>query len=105
MAIKKGWSLRKLDVVCALNAFYQVILGPLASSTFAGLHDNKIINSSIKHGNLLITKNDLQSIKECHRAFVWIIDELNINFWALQANHYDDLIYCLASPKEEDERQ
>ena len=103
LAIRKGWTLNKIEVVCALNAFYQVILGPLASATFAEFDNNSPIANSIKYGKLLITKEELQTIQECHLKFRQIINELNIDFWALQSNHYDDLIYRLASPNEEDE--
>ena len=104
MAMRKGWSLKKIEVVCALNAFYQVILGPLSSPTFAELKDNSLIYNSIKYGSIVVTKEEISQINDCHIAFYRIINELDIDFWALQANHYDDLIYCLAKPKEKDEQ-
>ncbi len=102
MAIRKGWSLGKIEVVCALNAFYQVILGPLSSSTFADLGTDSPLSRSIKHGNIVITKDNMSQIHDCHITFRQITSELDIDFWSLQANHYDDLIYRLAKPNEEE---
>ncbi len=105
LAEKKGWSLQKIDIVCALNAFYQVVLGPLSSSTFSKSKSGLITNSPIRFGRLLITSDDIKEIQKCHNKFEEIIAELNIDFWALQANHYQDLLYRLARPWEEQDNE
>jgi hypothetical protein len=93
----KGWTKTRLNALCALNSFYQTVIGPLASSarptTRIGLGD-KI---PIKYGEQ-ITFDAARSIQiqSVHAAFIELANSTGLPNRFLFANHADDLIYQLS---------
>jgi len=100
-ALDGGWSIGKIEILCCLNSFYQIVLGPVASIS-AGGSENCILNEhSIKFGNVLtITNVDAASAHDCHQDFKRLVGELRINYWCLLANHAQDLLYHLTRVDE-----
>lgn len=46
----EGWSLARVDVLCALNAFYQIVLGPQGAAS-RKFHKKELANLEVAHGS------------------------------------------------------
>lgn len=51
--INRGWNYERLEILCCLNVFYQIILGPLASSSRGGNQFGLITEHPISYGRKL----------------------------------------------------
>lgn len=98
---RRGWEMEHLEILCCLNAFYQIVLGPLSSVSRPGLRTGLVTDHPIAYGKTLtITREATMKIRECHDVFVRITRALSVNFWWLQANHAQDLLYRLAEVED-----
>jgi hypothetical protein len=99
-AISSGWTVDCMEVICCLNAFYQIVIGPLASvvrnRSKLGLGRNTVIAYGDK---IRITQEETNSLSECHDQFCEIIRQQRIDFWLLQSASARDLLYKLAHPR------
>lgn len=90
-----GWSLERLEIICILNAFYQIVLGPLASSA----RERKGVlgeETPIIYGELIrFDAERNRGIRAVHKAFSEIILGLPGQLNLITANHADDLVYIL----------
>jgi hypothetical protein len=95
------WTLDKIEIICYLNAFYQVVLGPLAAATRSDLRVGLVRDIPIQYGDKVrVTSTSAASIRDCHNQFVMTTQQLRIDFWCLQAAHSKDLLYRLAHPNK-----
>lgn len=93
------WTIDKIETICYLNAFYQIVLGPLAAATRSGLRVGLVRDIPIQYGDKIrVTNTSAASIRECHTQFVMMMRQLRIGFWCLQSAHSRDLLYRLAHP-------
>ncbi|MCR3922020.1 MAG: hypothetical protein NUK65_05815 [Firmicutes bacterium] len=102
--IKQGWDLQMINIVSVLSAFYQIVLGPLVSSTHS---DSKVglgYKVPISYGTLLKfnTERNVQ-IQEAHEAFTRILESKEISFWWIQAASANDLVYRMQKDIKEKE--
>ena len=91
----KGWNSERLEIICVLNAFYQLILGPLASSARekTGVLGEEI---PILYGELLRFDTDRnRKIRSAHQAFTEIISGLPGQLNLLTASHASDVVFAL----------
>ena len=96
-ARKNGWNIEKIEIICCLNAFYQIVLGPLASPSRSKTSTGLLTEHDIKYGKKVhLNSADIDIIGRCHDSFVNTIKKLGIDFWCLQANHAQDLIFRLS---------
>lgn len=93
--ITNGWSIEQLEIICCLNAFYQIVLGPLAASTRNNLHVGLVRDIPLQYGKVRITSEEVNRIAECHTMFKTITNNLGIDFFCLQSAHSQDLLYNL----------
>jgi len=92
--LENGWTLSKLEVICSLNSFYQFVLGPLTSSAIINIKSKIGQEKAILYGeDYRFDRKRASYIIEVNNAFKSILSNLEINFWWLQANHVEDLIY------------
>jgi hypothetical protein len=97
LARSKGWDLHKIEIICCLNAFYQIVLGPLASASRTSIYSGLLVEHPISYGTKIIfDKEHIDRIKDCHHSFLRLLQDFDINFWTIQANHATDLLYRLA---------
>jgi hypothetical protein len=97
IATGKGWDIHKIEVLCCLNAFYQIVLGPLASASRSSIRSGLLLAHPISYGTKIkFNKEYINLIRECHLSFLNLIERLNIDFWIIQANHAADLLFRLA---------
>lgn len=102
-AKKNGWDLKKLEMLCCLNSFYQLVLGPLSSVSKSKSSSNFIKDHPIAYGNIRLTIQESEKLALCHTAFMEIITKLDIDFWWLSVNHGHDLLYKLANSQKKHE--
>ena len=96
-----GWNRKDLEVLCGLNAFYQLVLGPLASSA-RDRHGVLGADTPILYGKTL--RFDWQrstEIRSAHAAFMSALDGVPKAHRIVTAPHFDDLLYRLARALEE----
>ncbi|MGB9905125.1 MAG: hypothetical protein ACPLQO_10745 [Desulfotomaculales bacterium] len=98
IVLKHGWHIEKLEAICCLSVFYQIVLGPLVSSAHLKNLESGIVNKyPIKYGHLdLFDKKRALILEEVDNYFKSLIGELKISFWWLQASHAEDLIYRIS---------
>lgn len=103
---RKGWSDADLEIIFSLNSFYQLVLGPLASSSRPEIHADIVKTRPIHYGTTLsISPNDTEAISACDHSFREITAQLGINLWWLQANRAEDVLYMITHPQHETENQ
>lgn len=90
-----GWSNDRLEVICELNAFYQMVIGPLASSArerTGALGEN----IPILYGDKIrFDSNRNRKMRSLHRAFMEAISDLPATSDLMSANQAFDLIKTL----------
>jgi len=100
-AFELGWNLERIEIICCLNAFYQVVLGPLASSSRPEVGAGLLTEHPISYGTKMkFTLDESNEISECHDSFSYIMQHHGIDYWCLQASYAQDILYRLANPRE-----
>lgn len=95
-ALDAGWSLGRLDAICTLNAFYQIVLGPLAAASRPDLRVGLIRDIPVAYGTKVrITETTAYQLRECHEIFIAIVQHLGVDLWCLQSARANDLLYAL----------
>jgi hypothetical protein len=103
-ATAAGWTLERIEIICSLNAFYQIVLGPLASVSRSNLQSALVRETPIAYGTkVCVTLADANLLRECHQQFKVVTEKLGIDFWGLQAAHANDLLYRLGQPQRSHE--
>ena len=91
-----GWSLSRLEVLCALNSFYHVVLGPLSTVGRASVQAGLATRIPIHFGTTLALDNSsIESLHACTARFDELIRHLGIHYWWLQAATGNDLLFAL----------
>jgi hypothetical protein len=90
-----GWSDERLEVLCGLNAFYQTVLGPLASSARdrLGVLGRDI---PIHYGDSLVFDDRRGArIRASHAAFLLALADVPAAQQVLVAPHFSDMVFAL----------
>jgi hypothetical protein len=99
-----GWTMERIEIICSLNAFYQIVLGPLASVSRSNLRSALVRETPIAYGTKVrVTLADADLLRECYQQFKGVTEKLGIDFWSLQAAHANDLLYRLGQPRRSHE--
>lgn len=99
-ATAAGWTMSRIDILCSLNAFYQIVLGPLASVSRGNVRAGLVRDVPIAYGTKVrITQTDGDLLHECHQQFTSLTKRFGIDFWCLQSAHGQDLLYRLGQPR------
>jgi hypothetical protein len=93
---QRGWTHDRLAALCTLNSFYQIVVGPLASSargeTRIGLGDRL----PIEYGDeIRFDSKRSAEMRALHIGFMDLVAATRLPFNFLHANHADDLIFTL----------
>lgn len=97
IALSKGWTNSKFEVLFSLIAFYQEIIGPLSS--FSKVPTSTTLGETIpiKWGNHVHINADLyHQLKEMHNQFEALMFELGVEYWWLHTAHPSDLLFKIA---------
>lgn len=102
----KGWFSEKYRILFALNSFYQIVMGPLASSSrgVAEIGVGSII--PISYGSSIKFNSSRNSaVNAAYEDFKYLAYELDIDEWWLNLNQADDIVYQIAKKIRADEQQ
>lgn len=92
---KRGWTTRRLEVIFSLNAFYLLVLGPLASSARGRSH-SMWKGTPIIYGESIIFDNDRASaIRRAQQSFSAIAEKIPGGLETISANQASDIIFKL----------
>ena len=100
---KAGWTMERLEVVCDLAAFHQIVVGPLASS--ANNAGDSGIGSSIgiAYGaDMQFDRRSARVFAAINKTFIDMASKHGISKWWLVANDANDLIYRIAQSYQEE---
>ncbi len=94
---KHGWTMDMLEVVLALNSFYQVVLAPLASSG-RNFQDRELGSSiPVAYGeSMRFDRAWGERITAAYDAFKGLIAELEIRETYLTAQHTEDVLFRMS---------
>lgn len=100
LARAAGWTSKRLTVLCGLNSFYQLVLGPLASSARDryGVLGREV---PILYGeSLRFDERRSSELRGAHAAFMSALHDVPDAPRLLTAPHANDLVYRLAKSLE-----
>jgi len=92
---REGWGGNRLSAIAALNAFYQLVIGPLASSARerTGVLGDEI---PILYGELIrFDGPHARQIRAAYRAFLTSLSDLPVALDLLTANRAEDIVFRL----------
>lgn len=90
-----GWTDQRLEVLCGLNAFYQLVLGPLASSARerSGILGREV---PILYGDTLrFDRERASKLRSAHSAFFFALSDVPGARNMVTAPHFSDLVFRL----------
>lgn len=91
-----GYSSEHLRVLCALNSFYQIVIGPLsAASRRWRTTDFELL--TIRHGKLAVGPLEAAQLREMVTRYERIFNEIDMPLRFGAANTTGDLIFVVAS--------
>jgi hypothetical protein len=92
---RTGWSMRRLELIFSLNAFYLCVLGPLASSA-KGTSGTVWHNLPIAYGDLLRFDSErARKIRVAQQSFIAIANKIPGGVDTLSGNQASDIIFRL----------
>lgn len=103
-AERAGWTIKKLEVVCWLNSFFQIVVSPLAASATPSSQLDLGGAVPIHYGELI--KFDSKRRTETSRmeeSFYVVCSASGIDNYMLSAHHANDLVYLISKRLSENE--
>lgn len=99
--LRAGWTLDRLAVLCSINSFYQIVIGPLASSGRSDSRTGLGERIPIQYGEeIKFDGKRAADMRRLHTAFTTLVHSMNIPLRLLYANHADDLIFELSRSED-----
>jgi hypothetical protein len=103
-AERAGWTLKRLEVVCWLNSFFQVVVSPLAASATHSSQLDLGGATPILYGSKLRFDTERRTnIESMHRAFFSVCAASGIDPAMLAAHRAEDLVYLISRRISENE--
>jgi len=91
----QGWRFEHFDILFALNTFYLLVLGPLASSA-RGRAKTVWRNTSIQYGEVLLFDNQrAEKIRSAHHSFSNIARRIPGGLNTITGNQASDIVFKL----------
>jgi hypothetical protein len=102
----QGWFSERYKVLFALNSFFQIVIGPLASSS-RGVSEVGVGSSiPINYGaSIKFDEARNHSINKVYSDFINLVNEFGIDEWWLNLNQANDITYQIAKKLRSDEQQ
>ena len=96
-AEKAGWSIKKLEVVCLLNSFFQIVVSPLAASASSSSQLDLGGKVPIHYGELIKFDSERRAAtNQMEIAFYASCSASGIDAYMLSAHHANDLVYLIS---------
>lgn len=100
----KGWFSERYKVLFALNSFFQIVLGPLASSSRGTSEIGVGSRIPISYGaSIKFNESRNRTINNAYHDFGVLILESGIDEWWLNLNQANDIVYQVAKKLRENE--
>lgn len=100
---KAGWTMERLEVVCDLAAFHQIVIGPLASSAHNAGDSGLGSSIGIAYGaEMRFDRRSAREFAAMNKTFLDMARRHGISQWWLVANDANDLIYRIAQSYREE---
>lgn len=101
----KGWFSERYKVLFAFNSFFQIVLGPLASSSRGVSEIGVGSRIPISYGaSIKFSESRNSTINKAYHDFGALIFEFGIDEWWLNLNQANDIVYQVAKKLREDEQ-
>lgn len=102
----QGWFSERYKVLFALNSFFQIVIGPLASSS-RGVSEIGVGSRIPINYGATIRFDDARNrtINKAYLDFTTFIHEFGMDEWWLNLNQASDIAYQVAKKIRENERQ
>jgi hypothetical protein len=92
-----GWSVERLEILCVLNSFFQVVLGPLAGAAFTYAHSPMVAAVPVHYGQYVFDRRWALEVRASFFAFRDLVLKCGASERVLLANRADDLVNALAN--------
>jgi len=90
---RAGWTTKKLRVLLVLNAFYQIVLAPLASSA-RPTHDSFVSRVDVVYGSSFVFDAEWRTaINRAYNVFTEMVFRLGITERFLTQQRTEDILY------------
>lgn len=99
----RQWSRDRLEIICALNSFYQMVLAPLSSWAHTHTEHGFGRDIVVTHGQLRFDETRRRQTLAALLGFFNIVRNLGIPRAALRANHFEELVVVLLQLPDTDE--
>lgn len=100
----KGWVSEKYKVLFALNTFFQIVIGPLSSST-RGVSGVGVGSSiPISYGTIKFNKARNKAVNKAYSDFIIFVHECGMDEWWLNLNQASDITYQVAKKLRDNEQ-
>jgi hypothetical protein len=96
----KGWADDRLGVLCYLNSFYQLLIGPLEAATRSS-KVGLVARIPIAHGSELFNSVRREKVAQTAAAFYLVIAELGFEKAWLTKSTAGDIIYYIERAERE----
>lgn len=91
----EGWDIEHFEILFALNTFYLLVLGPLASSA-RGRENTIWKDTAIQYGNEFLFDNKrAKEIRNAHQSFTQITRRIPGGLNTITGNQASDIIFKL----------
>ena len=98
---RKGWSAERLEMLCSLNSYYQLVLSPMASAAVPSLPRG--LRMPISYGTRLVLDQYLrQRLDAAHSKFLDMMLRLRVDQRWLIQNSAGDLVFQIARDMDDD---
>lgn len=101
--MKKGWGVKRLKIVLALNSFYQTILSPLASSARDFNRLSPLSDLDILYGSSFRCDAEWRTkISYADTYFHEVLSQMGINRAMMIQQKTEDILYCIAGRSKDE---
>jgi|JI10StandDraft_1071094.scaffolds.fasta_scaffold26820_3 hypothetical protein len=98
---RAGWTIKKLRVVLVLNAFYQIVLAPLASSA-RPTDDSFVSRVDVVYGSSFVFDAEWRTaINRTYNVFTEMVGRLGITERFLTQQRTEDILYQISRTVED----
>lgn len=102
--LRRGWFAERYKVLFSLNTFFQIVIGPLASSS-RGVSELGVGSTiPIHYGESVIFDTSRNTtINKMYMDYISMVGELKFNEWWLVQNQASDVVYQIAQYLKEND--
>jgi hypothetical protein len=101
LLLRRHWTLDRLSVLCALNSFYQEVLGPLYSASRKQAARSAFAKVPIRHGAVLFDDGQAKRVRSMEYDFFRKFSDFGADRAVMNAPTAGSVIFLLAQRERE----